>query len=170
MTQTFTTEESMTLVLCSLPGLGFCNCPSSHYHAWQYQETLQWIQVLDIIFPVSICNNNSIASWKRTDQLSLPVVVLLSTPPGPLAWEPLSDQAAVCSFRFNGSLTVSFVGNPPHTPSPRNQDLQPIRAHRNEKREVCKWFTGSDGRTSLGKSRILKNKKHFLAYLDLQEP
>lgn len=109
-------------------------------------------------FKCVLSHSTVVWSWERNLQqfyclvkearlIILVSTVFLCMPPHPSAWEPLSDQVAVYSCRFNGLLPVSFVGTPPsslHRPGTRIS-IQPSRSYKNENHEVYKWVTGNGG-------------------------
>ena len=104
--------------------------------------------------------SNFIALWKRADWLSLPVQLFLCMPPHPSAWEPLSDQVAFYSCRFNGSLPVSFVGTP-HPPSIAQEPGSPSSLAKPTGMRTMRSVSESlevVGRAALGKSGKQKEK------------
>lgn len=105
---------------------------------------------------------------KEARLIILVSTVFLCMPPHPSAWEPLSDQVAVYSCRFNGSLPVSFVGTPP-PPSIAQEPGSPFSLADPIRMRTMRSISESlevVGKASLGKSGIQKEK----AFLSLSWP
>lgn len=133
-------------------------------------------------FKCFLSHSTVVWSWERSLQqfyclvkegrlIILASTVFLCMPPHPSAWEPLSDQVAVYSCRFNGSLPAILWRTPPPFPSIAQEPGSPSSLA--EPTGMRTMRSVSDSLEVAGEhhlaSKESRKKKGFLAYLDLQE-